>query len=262
MTANGHWWDPRNLAEHDSLCLRLGPLDLWIENLPSTWELAWDRGDEEAHMMRCEIGHGERPPAGAARQRYVFGRGVTALRVSPVLADRAFVVKAYDPVFVPSGEEVTLYISSPAQVRIEVGNPLQALLDLPVMLLSDTFFGPSTREGELAYAARTHARHSLAELPRRPHRIITPVRIRNEADSLLPIEKISIPLPLLSVYGASDGSLWTDTVTLDRESDSDLAALRVQKGAPQAARGASQISEPRRSLERGKLIRAFSLAFS
>jgi hypothetical protein len=130
-----------------------------------------------------------------------------------------------------------------------------------MLRLSDTWFGPSTREGELCYSGKTHARHTLAEVPRRAHRAITPLHIRNEAASPLPLDKISLPVPVLSVYGAADASLWTETVTMIRGSDSDMAALRIEHGPPAYVGPVSLVSAPRREQARGGLVRAFNVLF-
>jgi hypothetical protein len=91
---------------------------------------------------------------------------------------------------------------------------------------------------------------------------VTPVRVRNEASSLLPIEKLSLPVPLLAVYGEPRTGLWTEEVRLTRAADSDLAALRVIPGRPAMAPGAERLSGPRTEPGRGGLVRAFSDLFS
>jgi hypothetical protein len=130
-----------------------------------------------------------------------------------------------------------------------------------VQRLSDTWFGPSTREGELCYAARTHARNHLEQVPRRPHRAVTPVKVRNEAATLLPIEKLSLPVPMLSVYGDPQGGLWSEEVHLTRAADSDMASLRVVPGRPTFVTTADRLSGPRTEPGRGGLVRAFTDLF-
>ena len=51
-----------------------------------------------------------------------------------------------------------IYVSTPLWVRVDVHDPPQFLQEIPVIRPSDTWFGPSTREGELGYAGRTHGR--------------------------------------------------------------------------------------------------------
>ncbi|HEX7038346.1 MAG TPA: hypothetical protein VF210_21455 [Pseudomonadales bacterium] len=262
-TPTAAWWLPRRVPEGQSLGGRIGPLLLDVHRGPGEWQIAFSREDETlaSSFARLELRMGGLEAGGGAFDRFILRGPSDRLVLRPLLADRPVVIRPRQPVFLPSGEEITLYMSSPVTVRVEAGEPPVLLRDVPSLAMSDTWFGPSTREGELCYSGRTHARHSLAEVPRRAHRAITPVHIRNEVESPLPLEKVALPVPLLSVYGAADGSLWTENVSLVRTSASDLAALRIGSGPPEYAGAAELISGPREAHGRGSLVRAFSHLF-
>jgi hypothetical protein len=234
------WWSRRNVEEGEGLCCVLGPLTLKLFRSVDAWHLWMSREDiDETRATEARMEHMDRMPATGDAERFVFTPSPKQLCLRPMLADRAVVVRARQSVFIPPGEEAMLYLSSPVWVSIDLGEPPRALKEIPVLRLSDTWFGPSTREGELCYAARTHARSHLDQVPRRPHRAVTPVKVRNEASTLLPIEKLSLPVPLLSVFGEAASGLWTEEVHLTRSADSDFAALRVIPGRPAQAPGAS-----------------------
>jgi hypothetical protein len=171
------------------------------------------------------------------------------------------VIRPRDPLFLLSGQETVMYLSTPLSLRVQVGEPAALLREVAMLRLSDTWFGPSTREGEICYAGRTHARHDLAEVPRRAHRAITPLKIVNHAASVLPLDRISLPVPLLSVYGAADGRLWTEGVSLQRASDSDMATLKIDRSPPAYAGEVVRLAGPRQPAARGGVVRAFSLLF-
>ncbi len=257
----GQWWREWQVGEDQTLVVTLGPLALRLYHGTGEWQFGWSWQDEVEAGNHVQLDYLDGPPDEEPQERYVVSGQAGRLRLRPVLLDRPVVIRPRTPIFLPSGEETTIYLSSPLCLRIELGEPGVLLKELPMLRLSDTWFGPSTREGELCYSGRTHARHSIAELPNRPHRAITPLRVRNQAESVLPLEKFSLPVPALSVYGDSDGSLWTESVSLLRVSDNDLASLRIDKGAPRYAPKATQISEARQPVERGSLIRAFSVLF-
>jgi hypothetical protein len=259
------WWLPRTVPDGHTLECRLGPLTMQICRGHGEWQLAVVSGEEaEASaavaMDLREGGIGD-DVAGNHIERFIFGGTSGLVRLVPLLADRSVVIRPRQSVFLPSGEETTMFLSSPLSLRIEVGEAAVLLREVPMLRLPDTWFGPSTREGELCYSGKTSARHSLAEVPRRPHRAISPLRIRNEAPTPLPLDKISLPVPVLSVYGAVDGSLWTETVTMIRGSDTDMAALRIEPGPPACASEAKLVSAPRREQSRGGLVRAFNVLF-
>jgi hypothetical protein len=255
------WWTPQEIPRGHTLRCGMGPLTLQVERTRDEWRVAWKHDDETdaAGKVALELQPG---PLDAEKfERYAFGHTSNRLTMRPMLADRSVVVRPRQRIFLPSCEETTLYLSSPVYLHLQVGDPPVTLRELPMVELSDTWFGPDTREGELCYSGRTQARQSLAEIPRRAQRALTAVHIRNDAPSPLPLERFSLPVPVLSVYGASDGTLWTQGVSLLRSSHSDMAAIKVDKGPPRQAGPAELISGPRRVHERGALVRAFDALF-
>jgi hypothetical protein len=255
------WWSPREVPWGQTLHCRVGPLTLDVHHARGEWQLAVLQDEESFAPSQADFTLRDGGIGDAATQRFIVSRSGDRLTVLPLLADRPMVIRPRQSVFLPTGEEVTLYMSSPATLRVEVGDPPVLLCEVATVPLSDTWFGPSTREGELCYSGRTHARHTLAEVPRRAHRVITPVHVRNEVETPLPLDKLSLPVPLLSVYGGADGSLWTESVSLVRTSASDMATLKVDRGPPPWAGAAELISGPREAHARGGLVRAFGMLF-
>lgn len=259
--ATAPWWAPLQIPSGRTAVLHLGPLTLRLYRSGDEWLLGAVRAEEVDEGSRAEVELAAGRPDIAAYERYVYRSAEGRAAFRPLLADRPVVIRPRQPVFVLPGEETTFYISTPVWVGVAVGETPVVLRELPVLRLSDTWFGPSTREGELCYAARTHARSGLDEVPLRAHRAVTPVRIQNRADTQLPVEKLSLPVPLLSVYGRQDGSLWTESVRLMRATDSDMAALKVEPGPPSYAAGAVLLGGPRGQPEKTGLVRAFSGLF-
>jgi hypothetical protein len=255
------WWTPFAIGPGQTVVLHLGPLTLRLRRHDGEWWLSWEQQENDEDSNRAERILSSQPLPVDRYDRFVCGDGEGAAALKPVLADRAIIVKPRQPVYVLPGEETTFYISTPVWIRVEVGEPPRILKDVPVMRLSDTWFGPSTREGELCYAVRTHARSSLHQVSRRPHRAVTPLHIRNRAGTPLPIDEVSLPVPLLSLYGGGDGNLWTEVVSLTRATDSDMASLGVAAGPPPDVAGARLLSGPRTQPEKVGLVRAFSGLF-
>ncbi|NNJ91006.1 MAG: hypothetical protein HKP55_04975, partial [Gammaproteobacteria bacterium] len=102
----------------------------------------------------------------------------------------------------------------------------------------------------------------LQQLEYQPNRVITPLLIRNLAETPLTLERVSLPVPLLSVYEADDKTLWTESVSLTREEDGEIAALKISEGQPQQARRAKKITEPRHKADKNTFVRAFGGLFS
>lgn len=253
------WWTPREVGEGQSVHLDLGPLSMVLGHGDDEWMLQIDSSEEtaiEGDNARLDIGKGL---PGQADERFVHAGDSNRIKLSPLLADRSVVIRPQQPVYLLGGQSITLYLSTPIWLKAEVSDPPVLLKEFPVLRLSDTWFGSSTREGELCYAGRTQARHNLAELPRRPHRAITPMTIRNETVEPVPLEKISLPVPLLSLYGADDGSLWTQRVTLTLEGGAKQARVKIDSNLPEVQRTLERLADPREEGGRSGVTRALNL---
>ncbi len=265
MTANNsdHWWGQFQLSEHSVLEWQLGPLTLRCRYLNGEWQIGYQRAreDNDDQDSDWQRGPSDAPPDALEHcARYVFNHTNGQLHVMPQLPDRALVSRPRQPFNLIAGEEVLVYVSAPLWLTLDVGEKHQRLDDLAIQRPSDTWFGPSTLEGELCYATRSHCRRSLDELPRRPHRAIIPVLIRNHSDSLLPLERVAIPARSLPLYVAEDQRLWTPSVILERERDGDMAALRIDDKPPTEAGRCHPLASPR-DTSSSKLFRAFNTLF-
>jgi hypothetical protein len=286
---DAHWWG-ETVLEVDRVARAVaGPLTIWARRRPREWAIASTRG-RDGHAGDAERGH-EVPDDDIAEdatvERFSFADAPPALLLRPSLADRSMVVRPEGSLAIPSGERVTLFVSSPVWVTVSVGRATRhdarrrrgggrrppprreddavedvRLTEIPSYRLSDTWFGSSTLVGELCYSSRTAGRLSLDELPVRPHRAITPVTIDNRAATALVLQRLLVPLPTLALYADRDGALWTQGVTMTREADVDQAVARVDAAAPAVRRGPAQrLAEPREVAAAGAMVRAFSRFF-
>lgn len=130
---------------------------------------------------------------------------ILLLRLHPLWHDRAQVSHAETAFYLPANEHVTIYVTSPAWIRIEAGDPAVFLDEIATVRLSDTWYGPNTREGELCYANHTFCRTHLQDVVFRPHRVVSPVLIYNHSKSTLLLEEVTLPHLSLSIYTDKEG---------------------------------------------------------
>ncbi len=260
VTTQTHWWGDFELAEGVTGYWRVGPLELWVSNLEHEWRM-YQRHQDDAvdSALAVALPAETLPHEDAERLRFGFGKAGTKLTLTPLLADRSVVVKPDTPLYIPSGEEATLYVSTPVWLRLSLAS--RKLLELPTYRPSDTWFGASTVAGEFCYASRTAGRLSLDELEFRPHRAVTPLCVRNRAADPLLLERVKLPVQYLAVYRGENGFLWTPKVTLEREADGDLAGLDISKTVPREVGPTVPLSEPRQQPEKNLVVRAFSKLF-
>ncbi|HUU29262.1 MAG TPA: hypothetical protein VM123_15760 [archaeon] len=252
------WWGSFTFPENTGGKWRIGPATFWIERSIHEWRVAYkavdelaENGAEVALPLQGPVEHG----SGVAVTRFGMSKTTGNLTITPVLADRSVVIRPETPFYILPNQDVAFYVSSPLWVRIETGDPPVVLRDIPIFRPSDTWFGPSTMEGELCYADRVYGRLKLEDIKFRPHRAITVVFLQNQGSGSIFLERLNLPVPNLSIYEAEDGYLWTQAVTL-KMGIGKKAELELKKKAPAAAKNPKLISGPRQKAEKSILSRA------
>lgn len=240
-------------------------MSLCVQRTNTEWRIGYSSSREEAFNQRNQnvvIGESltEFSPESSV-MRFSLRQTTGLLVLAPGLADRAVITRPESEFFIPPGEEITLFVTTPLWVRVEAGEPLKTLQEMPIFRPSDTWFGPSTLAGELCYATRSHCHTDIAKLAFRPHRAITPILVRNFGDDSLLLERLNLPVPYLSLFVSGSGHLWTQAVTFTREADGKVVSLKFDKQAPIQAVNAKLLSGPRKESDRNLIIRAIGALF-
>lgn len=252
------WWGTYTLERNQWAVWRVGPLSLHAQPRLHEWNFAWERsGDKLQETSSVNMTPAAPPdPDSCSFERYVVGNMHAELVLEPRLGDRPFIVRPESPLFLLSGQTSVLYVSTPVWVTALFDS--SKLIELAASRPSDTWFGPNTREGELCYATLTAARTELAQVGRRAHRAVTPVEIRNEGDDTLAVQQLRVPVPALSLHHDNEHRLWTDAVHFVREEDEREASLIVREASTHLPDETTLIAGPRRPVEPGTIVDAFS----
>jgi len=260
------WWGVLSPALGSSVCWKIGPAtflvrryekewqvchrsSIWPDDTPSSWAIS---SDGEANAGVCVDGIVE---------RHVFSHTNEELLIEPLLADRSVVIKSAVPILIPAGEKVSFYVSTPLWIRVWLRERNHRLLDIAATRLSDTWFGSSTMEGELCYATTISGRLHLDDLPVRVHRAITPVRINNAGEKPLKLEKLSLPVPFLSLFDTGTHGLWTEEITLHHDERNALAQVAVGAHPPSPYNRAQRVSSSRKTADKSILNKTFGALF-
>lgn len=258
------WFGDFNLEVNHTLRWRVGPLTFWVHHGVNEWRLHSSPGGDPlsaaAEMELIEERHAD--VEDSSIQRFLVNTESGRLKISVLLPDRPIVAKPASPVNIPAGQWVKFYLSYPVWLKAAVGETAIKLTEIPTQRLSDTWFGPNTREGSLCYATRSRCRLNLSDHPYQPNRAITPLIIRNQAADTLSLEKVRLPVSTLSLYQTRALQwLWTQPVTLVREERGDMAELRLGADAPEEAGLCDLVAQPREAPQRNTIFRAFSQLF-
>jgi len=257
------WWGTLQVPEKNSFLLNSATFILAVEHKAKEWCIHVKRdSDKDVEESEKDFKYliGEFSPVYCGDiSRHIVNGNTNTLEIKPSLADRTVVCRPKSPITLVPGASVVIYLSTPIWLTIGVTNKKYSLLkEVATQRLSDTWFGSSTREGELCYASQTVGRLDIDNLPFRMQRAITPLRIENQADNDLIFERIALPVPSLSLFTTRSGQLWTQNVSLTREDDGDFAKLKLGRPQPDS----TLVNGPRVELGHGQLIRAFSAIFS
>lgn len=256
------WWGKFSLAEGEGGLWRVGPLELGIVRARQEWRIhrRTEAGANEGHVEVPSDARVEGTDVSVSR--FSFEQTGESVWLVPRFADRSVVVYLDSPFFVTAGQEIVLYCSTPLWVALEVGEEKARLEEIPAVRPSDTWFGPSTREGELCYATTIPARLRREEVVGVPHRAVTELRICNEAEDTLPIEKVKLSVRYLSLYSARDGSLWSDRVVLHRSKSGSESALEIVAGPPEGIDAAPVSSAREPAGQENVMVRAIEALFA
>jgi hypothetical protein len=200
----------------------------------------------------------QRPPAAIEPQslRFLLNHGDRPINIAPQLANRPVVARPMVPTELLPKERATLYMSTVLWARVCIGE--QLLAELATLHLSDTWFGASTRSGELCYASQTRALLRLDNMQYSAFRAIIPVTIDNQGEDNVKLERINVPVPHLTLY--CDGEkFWTSALTIVRENNLATAKLHIDASPPP---NATLVAPPRRPIRGGVFDRAVDLLFA
>lgn len=265
-----NWWGDYRVP-HDQFGLwKIGPLSLCIQRLAGEWRVSYDVGpdafeDDQRIAVPCD--GTDPPPPAEQTTRYAVSDGSETVRLSPRLPDRPLVTRSENTLHVLPFEQTTIFASVPVWVIIEVGEEHKTLCEIPIFRPTDTWFGADTQSGRLCYASRSFHRVRLSQVPVLPHRATTEVVVHNQADTMLSLERMLIPVTHLSIYRSEEGALWTDDLFLERNKSDDFAMLRtrargIKNREANRANDAAIVSHPRETSRDNLMLRAFGTLFN
>ncbi len=251
------WWGEHRLEAGSGCLWTLGDFSVGVLRRRGEWQVVHaDALPVEPDCDGWALDTVSELPSMPGEYRFASGETGALVQLLPRVPDRSLVARPRVPLHVLPGERVEIHVSFPVWLDVTVDDHL-SLLGLPIRALSDTWIGESTRSGELAYALRTQAHRVLEDVPRRSYRAITPVVIRNEGKDVLPVQRMHLPAPYLSLFSRDEESLWTERITFLRGESQQMAEFEIERTRASHSAG-ERLSPPRVEADSSFLFRAFS----
>ncbi|MCP5162039.1 MAG: hypothetical protein H6999_11675 [Hahellaceae bacterium] len=252
------WWGKQTLKQNQYFQLDLGGSLFTLQRKPNEWH--WYTFRQELETNLTSIRFLDQFQTTTSPERYAAQSATGDFVLFPKLADRPVVIKTVPPVSILPGEATQIYVSTALWFGLSLGEESRKVKEFQTRVLSDTWMGPNTMQGELCYASQTAARTSLDELQLRPYRAFTPVRISNKGNDLLELKKFSLPAPLLSLFATESGYLWTNSITVARQKDGNVE-INISSGAPAEAGNSELLMEPRVKPDKNALVKTLGVLF-
>ena len=246
-------WQPLDIADGTTAQRQFGPLMLALARTAHEWRVV--PSEVPVPQVTGYVG-----PLALPRHfepvRLVADASAPELRFSPALATRAIVARPETPMFVVAGSTVELYVSTPVWVQLRTASTQGVLYELPTVELADTWFGEIAGDGELCFASRTGARTTLEPVLLQPARALSVIALENRSDKHLPIERLKLPVPNLSLFRSRDGVLWTERLRFHTEATGEVMEVELGDRPPVQAGETERIAEPRAAGGRRSFARA------
>lgn len=228
-----NWFGVTQFELSQTKCWQIGERFIALKRLEREWTLWNQETSTETNdpIVLVEEALPE-PEDLVAPSRFMVSETSDTIHVEPSLADRAVVAKPSSPLVVLPKQRIDVYVSTPLWLSLFVGNSNQLIADIPLWRPSDSWFGPSTMEGDLCYAKYTDAKTDLSLLTKYSGRAITEVSLHNEQSTPLVVEKLNIPTPALKLYINQQGEAWTQKVAIVQSEERGRPVSHVSKSQP------------------------------
>lgn len=242
-------WQPTAFATREAMRYDLGPLSLIISRREEEWRFRYKMGAEALReIMRRE-------PAGindvidedeiVARVAAHDDEPVREIQLQPLLPDRFVSARPEVPVTIAPGTWAAMFVTAPLWIRVLRLPNYTPLLEIPTFRPVDTWLGPATGDGPLAYASRVFGRLNIEQLRLSPMRAIAKVTLKNSGSAPLLVPRVVIPATELRLFVDTTGRYWTNEITLTRGKDGQLSELTYLSRAPEEAGITTVVAEPR-----------------
>jgi hypothetical protein len=247
----GSIWGDHEVSQEQLLKLKIGPLIIWAFREKQELRIAWEQISDDANSIGTEL------PEPDSWQRWAFKQKNPRIEIKPVFPDRPVLVKPENPFRVAEDASVRVYVRIPVWVRINLlGKPKTKLIDIPVVTLSNTWFG-GFQEGDLCYWLSSGARLTIEPDPNRPYMVICPLQLIDRSPIDLNVEKICLRVQNLSLFIDKE-QLWADETKITYRGKSEISEVQVSGNAPKEAKTARLINEPQITQKKSFSAKTFS----
>lgn len=244
------FWKPFEIEDGQSLKAGLGPLSVLLKRTARDLYFSVERSPDEVARLTWETG--AEIAEDKVMRRLGFEEDAPSLQFAPALPPKVIIVRPEFPLAMLPGERVQFYISIPLWLQLR-GNGV-VFFEEPTVVLSKTWFGETT-QGDLGFSLKTRAKRDPSAFESKPFRAICPLRVKNQADDVLHLERLCLRVQHLELYRGLK-HFWTNDIGVSFRGDALPERVVFGRSAPQLGEQLVKAAEARDNIKRGSLFRS------
>jgi hypothetical protein len=240
-------WGGISLPANEFVDHKIGPLHIMMKRTSNEIWVSFDRTQVE-----------EPGPEVQSWTRWALTRKDSVIEVWPLMPDLQVIVRPEYPFSLAPGAAVKVFTRIPVWVGVFAHDPRKhKLTETPTVQLSKTWYGDFT-DGVMCYWIGTTARREVSQDVLNDYTAVASLNIKNESDTDLKIEKLSIRVDRLSLF-ESEGFLWTDEMDIRYHGEDQHSEITMNGKAPKDLQHPKLITSPRDPLKKSFAERTFRI---
>jgi hypothetical protein len=247
-------WQKYKLETNKIFEGKIGYRKFWICKIDLVWNIAVQVSEgPESTQTPKEV---EKLPQSVQWSHLIADVHQTVL-IMPAMPDRPVVIKPEKSFTLLPGISLDILIRIPVWVQIYASRVKehQLMIDFPSRQISSTWFGDPDN-GEIAYSLSDPAYFLSSDLVADDDHAICPVKIKNESDTILNFQRLSVPANQLNIY-SDKGKLFTNEVRVRFKGEEQQTDLQIMNGSPEIAQGYPLLSHSRLKPNKNILRKSF-----
>jgi hypothetical protein len=247
-------WDSISIDDGKYCHIQVRKLHLWIQKMYQEWIVGWKQKPE------CQDGVSIQILDTCTEESIEWHRKVVRntdpfIHLSPLMPEKAVVVKPESALQITAGAEALFYVSIPIWIGVFIKKSQSALFEIPTVSLSNTWFG-EPHHGSLCYSLKTSIYSIISNLNLKSNEAVCPVQIKNTTSIDLDFTRLCIQTDYLNIYKI-DNEMWTNKLHVHFRGVDKESNIIYDNSYPDKNRKFSLMCKSRKKYSKSFSIKSF-----
>jgi hypothetical protein len=250
-------WQKYKIEEGKIYSGKPGKIRFWIKKQQKIWQFC--SSEKDSNEISDEgIQQVSKLPAGVEWTNIVADKH-TGLYIVPALPDRPVIIKPEKIFTILAGTTIDIFARIPVWIQLYASSVKveNLIIEFPSIELSSTWFGDPDN-GELAYSLPGTIHYQFVKEKITAYDAICPIQIRNDSDSVLNFQRLSVPVNELNIY-SNQQILVSNQVRFHYKGEDKTSEVQIVSGSPTLVENLKQLSSARSKVNTGLLHKSFHM---